>query len=249
MENTIIHKRPSNQIAAVLTIFFIILLFSSCLMSCNTSDGGITKNETVKSQLLIIVAVDKSLSTESFPRPDTSLIRTLCESLGNTGGTVVVYKVGNPTDKAGFRCTLKPIPDVNSDFMMEKQIEQKDEAEKIKEENKCAIVKLLKDVQQFAFKDTLLDMNTDLNGFFGRANVLLNEPQYKYCKRFLFVVSDGIQSINNVDTPCHFSFKSTDFNLCLCGWKTIMPCKMDVMRFESPKGFCEFINKLSISIN
>lgn len=239
---------PIWQIATAVTIFFMLLL-SSCFTSCETIEGNTVKTELLRPQPLIVVADDESMSTKSFPRPDTVFIRSLCEAVGNSGGTVVVYKVGNPTDQSGFRCTLLPVPSVNNDVMMEKQIEEKNGVEKIRKQNKESIKKLLIDVQQFVFNDSLQQQNTDLTGFFGKVDVLLNEPQYQTCKRYVFVVSDGIQSINNHDTPARYNFKNTNFNLCLCGWKTSLPDTMEVMRFESPIGFTEFINQLLTSKN
>ena len=242
-------KSPTRQIATGVAIFFMSLLLASSFTSCNTSEGNTAQSEIQKQQSLIVVADDESISTKSFPRPDTSLIRELCEEVGNTGGTVVVYKVGNPSDQSGFRCTLQPVPDVNNDLMMEKQVEEKQAAEKIHQQNNEAIEKLLNEVQRFVFNDSLREPNTDLNGFFSKADVLVNEPQYRNHKRFVFVISDGIQSTNNHDKPSAYNFKNTDFNLCLCGWKTSLPDTMEVMRFESPKGFSEYINHTLTSNN
>lgn len=235
-------KSPTLQLATTVAFFIMSLLLASSFTSCNISEGNTAHSEIQKQQSLIVVADDESISTKSFPRPDTPLIRELCESVGNTGGTVVVYKIGNPSDQSGFRCTLQPVPEMNTDVMMEKQIEEKQAAAKIRQQNNEAIEKLLNEVQRFVFNDSLREPNTDLNGFFGKADVLLNEPQYKNYKRFVFVISDGIQSINNHDKPCSHHFKKTDFNLCLCGWKTALPDTMEVMQFESPKGFTEYIN-------
>lgn len=235
-------KSPTRQLATTVAIFFMSLLLASSFTSCNTSEGNNAQSEIQKQQSLIVIADDASISTKSFPRPDTSLIRELCEAVGNTGGTVVVYKVGNPSDQSGFRCTLQPVPDVNTDVMMEKQVEEKQAAEKIRQQNNEAIEKLLMNIQRYVFNDSIREKNTDLNGFFAKADVLLNEPQYRNHKRFVFVISDGVQSFNNRDKPAAYNFKSTDFNLCLCGWKTSPPDTMEVMRFESPKGFSEFIS-------
>jgi sulfur relay (sulfurtransferase) DsrF/TusC family protein len=241
-------KSPKRQIANAVAIFLMSLIASS-FNACNTIEGNPANSEIQKQQSLILVADDESISTKSFPRLDTSLIRELCEALGNTGGTVVVYKVGNPSDQSGFRCTLQPVPDINTDVIMEKQVEEKQATEKIRQQNNEAIEKLINDVQRFVFNDSLRETNTDLNGFFSKADVLLNEPQYRNYKRFVFVISDGVQSINNHDKPSVCNFKNTDFNLCLCGWKTSLPDTMEVMQFESPKGFSEFINHSLISKN
>ena len=147
-------KSPTRQIATGVAIFFMSLLLASSFTSCNTSEGNTAQSEIQKQQSLIVVADDESISTKSFPRPDTSLIRELCEEVGNTGGTVVVYKVGNPSDQSGFRCTLQPVPDVNNDLMMEKQVEEKQAAEKIHQQNNEAIEKLLNEVQRFVFNDS-----------------------------------------------------------------------------------------------
>lgn len=240
-------KRYTMQIVFTVTLFLMSMMLMSCMTSCNTNVSADTNTELRKPQLLIIVGIDKSVSTKTFPCPDTMFIRMLCEAVGKTGGTVVVYGIGNPNDKSGFRCILLPIPEVSNNVMMEKQIEQKNDVEKIRKQNEESIQKFLNDIQLYVFSDSIRQMNTDLNGFLGKVDVLLNEPQYQNFLRYVFVLSDGIQSINNHDTPARYNFKNTDFKLCLCGWKTFLPDTMEVMRFESPNGFTEFINKLSIS--
>ena len=240
-------KALTKQVAIAAAFFAITILFAFLFTSCNTSEGSTGQHNVQKQKSLIVIAVDKSISTKTFPRPDTSLIRELCETVSYTGGTVVVYKVGNPSDQSGFRCTLQPLPSVNTDLMMEKQVEEKEAIETIHRENNKAIANVLDEVQRMVFSDSLRETNTDLNGFFSKADVVLNEPQYKNYSRFVFVISDGIQSINNRDKPSAYNFKSTDFNLCLCGWKTALPDTMEVMRFESPKGFTEYI-KHSLTI-
>jgi hypothetical protein len=232
-----------KQLANAVVIIFMSLSAATSLSSCSTKEDDSTSNiEIQQQQVLIVFGDDESISTNSFPRPDTSFIRALCKAVTPTGGTIVVYKIGNPTDQCGFRCTLQPVADINRDVMMEKQIEEKQLKERIQQQDNQEIEILLRNVQRYVFTDSLSEPNTDLNGFFGKVDVLLNEPQYKTYKRFVFVISDGVQSINNHDKPSSYKFKNIDFNLCLCGWKTILPDTMEVIRFESPKGFTEFIN-------
>lgn len=232
-------------------IIFLITVFVG-LTSCYSSGNQPVKREGLAIQrIMIVIGDDESISTRSFPRLDTTYIRGLLDPLLATGGTMVVYKIGNPSDQAGFRTTFLSIPEIDPELLMSRQVEVKRKEANTKKQNELSVRKLLNEVQQFVFNDSLRHVNTDLIGFFGKVDVLMNEPQYSDYQKYVLVVSDGIQSINNHDTPARYKFKHTAFNLCLCGWKTFMPDKdtVKVMQFESPMGFSEYVNQLSTSKN
>lgn len=234
------HLRPSIALAAFISVTLLIL--SVCFTACNSIVENVANTKTLRQQTLLLFVHDKSLSTTTFPAIDTVFLRKLCYVINKDGGTLVYYPVGNPTDGSGLRCTLIPMPEVNERIMMEKQVEQKQEQDKIIKRNAQEIEHWLSEVQRKFLGDTVRQLNTDLNGVFTKADILMNEPQYLRHKRFLFVVSDGVQSINRKDSPARFNFRDTTFTLCVCGWKTELPDTMDVLPFEAPQGFIEYFN-------
>jgi len=200
-------------------------------------------------QTLLLIGDDGSLSTATFPPIDTTFLKRLSYAVSKNGGTLVYYHIGNPTDASGLRCTLLPLPEVDPQLMIEKQVEQKQEQDRIINQNDQEIERWICEVQRKFLNDTTRQANTDLKGFFAKADVLLNEPQYKRHKRLLFVVSDGIQSINNKDSPACFNFQDTTFTLCLCGWKTAVPDTITPVPFEAPQGFTEYYNNFLTTKN
>lgn len=232
-----------ENINTVVVSFYLMMLLASSLTSCGTITGKSNSTKIVSPERLIVFVADKSFSTNTFPRPDTNYFRGLCMSLGNPGGTVIVYGVGNPTDRSGIRCTLLPIPEIDNDLTMSRQVEQSERIRTIMAENERAILSFLIKVQALVINDTAKQMQTDLNGCLSKVDILLGEPQYRHFEKYAFVLSDGIQSINNKDVSAHHEFKNKNFILCLCGWKTKLPDVPNLTLYESPIGFLEFINQ------
>jgi hypothetical protein len=238
------HLNITNEkISATVVIYFAMMLLASSFSACNALSGNSNEAVLTPSKLLVVVASDMSYSTNTFPRPDTNYVRKLCDIVSKPGGTLTFFGIGNPTDQSGIRCTLLPIPNIQNDLTMSNQVEQVENIKRLKDANEKEINVFLKKVQASVISDTSRQMQTDLNGCLSKIDVLLAEPQYCHYKQFVFIVSDGIQSINKKDRPAQHDFTSKNFNLCLCGWKTKLPEAPILTQFESPEGFLEFINQ------
>lgn len=232
-----------ETISVTIVSFLVIVLLASSFTACNTITGKSNTIEIASPERLIVIAVDYSFSTNTFPRPDTNYFRGICMSIRNPGGTVIVYGVGNPTDRSGIRCTLLPVPELDDDFTMSRQVEQTEKIRNIMAENERVIISFLIKIQALIVSDTVKQMQTDLNGCLLKVDILLGEPQYRHFEKYVFILSDGIQSINNKDVAARHEFKNKNFRLCLCGWKTKLPDVADLTLYESPIGFLEFINQ------
>ncbi len=229
----------------LLVITFLYVCITTGCKSKKPIQQTAVQTETQVTKLMVL-GFDKSKSVSEYRLQDTNFVGSVCRNNEN-GGLVVVYGIGNPTDLSGLRCYLKPIPKVDRSLTLSKQAEQTHIVNSVKVENEKAIQLLLVQVQRQIFdaidRPEGRTVNTDLNGFFKKVSVLINEPQCKVMKQFIFCYSDGIQSVFNEDGPARFIVNSgSDFTLCLVGWKTRPPCEsISIEYFEDPQGFLRYI--------
>lgn len=198
-----------------------------------------------KMQIVLAIGCDISISTNQFRRPDSIFYRGACEAVCRTGGTVVVYSIGNPTDKPGIRCILQPVPEPESGLTLSKRKDQLEYLNSIRRKNEKAIQEFLKKVEREMFADSPKQWQTDINGFFEKADVLLHEPQHQSFQKIVFVVSDGVQSLKNIDSSAKHCFKCKNMSLCLCGWKKPLPDAIEAYFFEDSNGFLQYINQIT----
>lgn len=207
-------------------------------------------NASIGSNLGICVSLgfDQTQSFIDYRRQDTNFVAAICRSVTLTGGLVVAYSIGEPTDLSGIRCYLMQVPRMNHDLVLSKQAELKQKINAVTAENDKQIHDFLKKVQLQIFapiSDSSKKINnTDLNGFFKKVAVLLDEPEIQNMTQYVFCYSDGIQSLNGKDSPASFRFKpKSKFILCLAGWKTKHPCdSIEIKKFEDPQGFIQYLS-------
>lgn len=220
-----VYEHPAAKLAIVLIVLMLSVTFSFC-------------------QCLVAIGHDISISTNEYHRPDTIFYRGVCNAVSKMGGgTVALFPIGNPSPKSGIRCTLLQVPEPETGLTLSKRKEQLEFLKTIKKKNEKSIQEFLRKVQTEVFADSPKQWQTDLNGFFKKVDVLLLEPQHQSYDKFVFVVSDGVQSIGNKDVSSKHRFKCKKFNLCLCGWKTALPDSINVTQFEDIDGFMQYINQ------
>ncbi len=229
-------------------ISFVILISTS---GCGNSHAAPGIMMTSPQESLIVLGFDQSQSIAGYRKQDTTFVAEVCRSVSFTGGLVVAYGIGEPNDESGLRCYLKKLPEMDKTLVLSKQAELKQEINALSASNKRQISDFLKNVQTHILGPSI-DLNrkvknTDINGFFKKVDVLLNEPGSLRMNQYVFVYSDGIQSLNGKDSPCHHEFNSMSRpTICLDGWKTKPPCdSCEIKYFEDPEGFLQYIRSNS----
>ena len=245
MENSITHLE--KQVGLSLVLLLMLTLIST---SCRDNKAAPFSPVSSTNYCLIAMGYDLSPSFKGYRKLDTTYVSALCNEVAENGGMIVMYWIGETTDQSGLRCYLKPIPKMDRDLVLSKQAELRRRINLIKQDNNKQIREFLKKVQAQIFTIDIDPKkkicNTDINGFFRKADMLLDEPESQSMIRFVFAYSDGIQSIKGKDTPARYQFKTNrKFTLCLAGWKTKLPCdSIETKRFEDPEGFLQFIKTI-----
>lgn len=204
-----------------------------------------------QAETLVALGFDESMSMSGYRRRDTSFVAEVCHLVAATGGVVVVYGIGEPTDTSGLRCVLKPVPRMEENLPLSRKLEAKQRRDVVAAENADRIRLFLGGVQKEIFQQNRSASWTDLLGFFRKIDVLLNEPEYSDFDKYVFCGSDGMQSLNSLDTPARYNFNAERaFILCLSGWKTGNPSdSVETKHFEDPAGFLEYLHKQISSHN
>lgn len=229
----------------------LILTFSGCVE--NQAASAVTTNSF--HETLVSLAFDQTQSFDKHRKLDTNFVAAVCHPVSITGGLITVHGIGEPTDQSGLRCYLKPVPVLDNDLVLSKQAELKQKITGIAAENERHIHEFLKKVQAQIFEPMNNPkqkvVNTDINGFFKKAAIILDEPVSQNMKKIVFCYSDGIQSMNGKDSPACFNVKpKSNFLLCLSGWKTKLPGDfIEIKTFEDPEGFLQFLYSINSSTN
>lgn len=191
---------------------------------------------------LLIIANDLSLSTKTYPKPDSSYLRSALQPFTEFDATVVTYRIGAPNNRSGLRCTIRPNKPIDQTLVMSAQIKQKNEIKMIELENSIKINEFIKISQNQIFNDSIKESSTDILGFFDKINTLLSEPQYASHRKLVFIISDGIHTATPQKIES-YKFQNMDFTFATCGWKAKLPDNLNVLKFESPQGFIDYLNK------
>lgn len=248
-------KSTSKSFSQLLLSVVLFTSFVLTLTGCGENQAAPTGIMNPYHEILAGVGIDESESVSNFQKLDTTYVAKICHSVAVTGGLIVVYSIGEPTDQPGLRCYLKQVPSFNEDLILTKQAELKQKIDAISAENERQIRLFLKKVQQCVFDPMNIPkrkiLNTDINGFFRKVSILMDEPANQKMKKLIFCYSDGINSSNGKDTPADFSGKPQDaFTLCLSGWKTKLPTNVfEIKNFEAPEGFLQYLNSINSSTN
>lgn len=232
------------QAVMVISISLPLLLITT---GCGDNKAAVPGINSTAPGTLAVLGLDQSRSVAGYRPQDTGFVAAVCHNVAPTGGVVIAYGIGEPTDQSGLRCYLKLLPKMDNSLVLSKRAELKHHIDMVAAENEKAIQDFLGKVQVQIFNpirdSTKKIRNTDINGFFKKVDVLLGEPENQSMTRYVFCYSDGVQSLNRKDSPAHYQFKSNShFTLCLAGWKTKLPCdSVETRRFEDPQGFLQFI--------
>lgn len=238
----------SNKIMQMVTFSIICLNLMFSIIGCSVNQAATIDNIGSNIERLVVIAPDETYSFDDYRKIDTSFVSAVCHSVSISGGMVVVYGIGEPTDRSGIRCVLKQVPLINSDLVLSRQAELRQKINSIIADNEKRINEFIRKVQIEIFtpiSDTKRKRNiTDINGFFNKVAVLLDEPVIQNMNKYVFCYSDGIQSLNGKDSPAIFkAIPQSKFTLCLAGWKTKLPSdSIHTLKFEDPTGFLQYIN-------
>ena len=219
------------------------------IFSSGCGDNAAAQHKTgSKSETLVALGFDQSLSVADFRKLDTSFVAAVCDTVAaNGGGLVVVYGIGNVTDKSGLRCSLRPVPKMDEGLVISKQAELQQKIKSARVDNEKLIREFLRKVQAEIFtvnSDTV--KYSDIIGFFKKVDILLSEPNNQRMIRYVFAYTDGIQSLpGKKDFSACYNFKTPGkFSLCLAGWKAMPSCNFpNAENFEDPQGFLEYLNQ------
>jgi hypothetical protein len=201
------------------------------------------------SLLLVALAVDRSPSFAGYRLADTILVARICYAIANAGGgTIIMYGIGNRSDKSGLRCSLKPVPPMDASLVLSRQLALKREIKVLKAYNNQVIREFLKIVQEQILGPPAEKIReTDINGFFKKLDVLMSEPEYANYRRMALVYSDGKQCDGSTTANARYEFKrNPHFTLNLCGWKTPAPTtSVAIQQFEDCQGFAIYLENLN----
>ena len=237
-----------SRIMQMMKSFIVFILLMFIVTGCGENQAASFSSISSIPAIFADLAFDQTQSFIKHRRLDTNFVAAVCRPVTITGGLIVVHGIGESTDQSGLRCYLKSVPIMNADLVLSKQAELKQEINAITAENEKQIHQFLKKVQEQIFApmndQQKKVVNTDLNGFFKKVSVLLDEPEIQNMTKYVFVYSDGIQSFNGKDSPASFRFKpKSKFILCLAGWKTKHPCdSIEIKEFEDPIGFIQYLS-------
>ena len=229
-----------------LFIVFISLLISAT--GCGVNQASTIVLSKSIAEICAVYAVDQTVSVKGYRQQDTTKLGQVCQQISFTGGVVVAYGIGEPSDQSGIRCYLTQLPEIDHELTLTKQSQLKQKINSIIAQNDHNIHEFLQKVQVQIFSpindSTKKILNTDINGFFNKVSILLDEPEIQNMRKYVFCYSDGIQSLNGKDSPANFKSKpKSKFVLCLAGWKTKLPCdSIETIKFEDPIGFLQYLS-------
>jgi len=237
-----------NRIAQIVKTITVFILLMFIVTRCGTNQAASSLSIGPNQQTCASLGFDWTPSFKDHRQLDTSFVSTVCHLVSMTGGLVVVYSIDEPTDLSGIRCYLESVPRMDPDLVLSRQAELKQKINFITASNEKKIQNFIKKVQKQIFlprsNSNKYIKNSDINGFFKKIAVLLDEPQIQKMTNYVFCYSDGIQSLNGNDSPANFYAKpKSKFTLCLSGWKTKLPCdSVEIERFEDPEGFLQYLS-------
>jgi hypothetical protein len=239
-------KKIITGLLLVLTTLLPVLLTTA---GCSNDNAATTTVQVANAKSLLALGIDKSQSVVNYRQVDTAFIDGLCRVVENGGGLVIAYAIGEPTDKSGIRCYLQKVPPMNVELTLSQQVALKQTIDSLKASNNKLITAFLKAVNEQILgpPGSAKAKNTDINGFFKKIDLLAAEPQNRDMNKYVFVYSDGMQSVNGVDAPAKYKFLDPNsFSLYLAGWKTPPPSDLvATKRFEDPEGFLMYMRSIN----
>ena len=215
-------------------IISLIFLLAAC---------GSEQNPLVIKQqpIVLIIAEDHSQSFGGYNQFDPQHISLICQEIAKAGreGVVCFQTIGNPSDSSLVRVTIQAIPMLEPNATLSLKAKQHQAMLKIQAANQRAIAIFTGKVTQLANRP--LEASTDVNGFLLKADRLFSEPEFAGYAKYLYVHTDGIQSVEKDTTLV--STIAPDVQLYVSGWKnhTMLSANKP---FESSEGFTNFITHI-----
>lgn len=225
-------------------IGFILLCFGLVISACKHDNPDSGNSNTVL-PVILVVGEDLSQTFSENAYLQKNHVEMLCKSMlkYSGGGKIILIGIGNTTPKGHLSCVFSPQQVVNkkNPTPSEKRRNQKINAGIIKN-NQEKVTYFLEEVDKI-----LSERNqnyTDINGFFTKASLVLNDPDNDDYTKFLYINSDGKQSTANSNkVDCNKKPEGLD-GFFLSGWATKTDCEPD-NRFLSPDEFVHFFkNKI-----
>lgn len=225
---------------------FLLLVFCVLLASCG--DGSqVSVNQTPVAEatpVVIVVGDDISPSLKERQPISVSHLQALVDLIQQSGRRAVIAfgTIGNPTDAALSRLTLAAIPKSDPDATLSQQGNYQQQVKKIRAQNKAQIEAFFREVERIMADSS---QYTDVNGFLHKAMELASEPQYQRSQKYIFLHSDGLQSISkkSILVPPNCTMPS-QAALYLSGWESEELCKEEnAQRMESVDGFVAFLGE------
>jgi hypothetical protein len=229
-------------------IGFILLCFGLIISACDHSSTDLGGNTTV-SPVVLVVGEDLSQTFSQNDYLQKKHVEMLCKSMlkYSGGGKIILIGIGNTTPQGHLSCIFSPQQVVNkkNPTPSEKRKNQKINAEIIKD-NQEKVTYFLEEVDKI-----LSERNqnyTDINGFFTKASLVLNDPDNDDYSKFLYINSDGKQSTPNSNkVDCNKKPEGLD-SFYVSGWTAKTDCEPD-SRFLSPNEFVTFFKNKIKSIS
>jgi hypothetical protein len=232
--------QPGAHYRVALACVLLLILYSSC------KTDGADHSSPPDPPALVIIGVDNSKTFERHTKFDASKIEEISEALISTGrgGTIMFKLIGNPSVKAELVCNINAYDRDCNKLSATEKIKCKKKKQGYDAEQKSAITDFIQKCS--AEMKRPLENETDLNGFFVRAQRFVNQPHLQDYQKYIFVYSDGFHDIKTKqgtwDKTLDCSLLPGGVTSCVSGWLNPEPCSFS-HDFTTPEQFLEFLKK------
>jgi hypothetical protein len=232
--HTNINLSSYRSVSAFL-LFFLTVFISAC--------GADSALPTPPAPLLIIMGEDISQTFGQFAPITPPDLQKLCETVAKhpTGGTICFAVIGNPTPTGYQTCEITGLKTPQKGATVSAIAEVKRQNQAIRQENQ-------ERAEQFVTACTNMTnrkhQETDINGFFRKAATWANEVNYEGYAKYLFINSDGKQSLKNGSNQVDCTLRPSSAKYFVSGWTTPDNCGCS-KPMQSPQGFVSYIRQES----
>jgi len=192
-----------------------ILIGCLCLLLVSCNEKLDTQLSLEKNRTLLVIGLDHSKTFKAYNRLTPLELENFCKTINTNKEdktAILVGVIGNPNPNSFLKCTLHAIPIIDKSLTLTQQRIITVKAKKKRKLNQFAIRKFIKKYEGIYKKPHT--QYTDLDDFFRKANLVLNESQYQDYNKSLFLFSDGEHSVkgNEQTTPVNPNeFKGVQF--------------------------------------
>jgi len=204
---------------------------------CSTAAREIKKHTLI----LLIVGEDLSGTFTGFAQITDGHLKKICDqvSINKGGGKVVFIGIGSTTPIGYATCTILPLIENSDDATVSEKIKNKKSNEKKSQKNKVETDRFIQETQKILAERR--QPHTDINGFFEKVRLLLNESGNDKFEKWLYINSDGKQSTKNTNKIDCSLIPSDISNFCINGWKAKDECGASC-KFLSPGEFIAYFS-------